>query len=221
MPTRKPKLNKEEQRKYWTLISRLRAAGVITGTAGELPSTPKRLDLRQLEYPFCRVHDLPGEQVVLILLCKLMALRAGATVRDCAISLPWGPELDLCDPGDTPYYDDLVHGWPEWPPKVLNRWLTGEVSLPRGRTLTGIIIATGWVRVPADYRDESPVDVELVVSDDQDNQLEFRLKAGLDRSVKRADERKRQMRAKAQGSTERVRLFKHGETETRVEAPTA
>jgi hypothetical protein len=107
------------------------------------------------------------------LLCELMALRAGVTVRDCAISLPWGPELDLSDPEYTPSYNDLIQGLPKGPLDVLNRWLTGEVSLPRGRKLTGIIFATGSSPVPAEYHDESPVDIELVASDDQGNPLEF------------------------------------------------
>ena len=91
MPTPERKPSKEEQRKFSVLIRRLQAAGVATGTSGGMPSVPKRLDLRQLEYLFCRVHDLPGGQVVVILSCELMALRAGATVRDFVVSLPRNP----------------------------------------------------------------------------------------------------------------------------------
>jgi hypothetical protein len=217
MPTRKPNLSKEEHRKFRALILRLQAAGIATGTSGGLLSVPKRLDLRQLEYLFCRVHDLPGGQVVVILLCELMALRAGATVRDCAISLPWGPELDLCDPEYTPWYNDLIQGWPAWPPTVLNRWLTGEVSLPRGRKLTGIIIATGWSPVPAEYPDESLVDIELVASDDQGKPLEFFFKAGVDRSLKHKYERQQRERRAVAASTKRVPIFKREDTETRDE----
>ena len=217
MPTRKPNLNKEEQRKFRALILRLQAASIDTGTSGGQLSVPKRLDLRQLEYLFCRVHDLPGGQVVVILLCELMALRAGATVRDCAISLPWGPELDLCDSGDTPCYDDVIRGLPKWPPTVLNPWLRCEVSLTRGRKLTGIVIATGWVPVPAGYPDDSPVDVEMVVSDDQGNQLEFLFKAGVDRSLKHKYERQQRERRAVAASTKRVPIFKREDTETRDE----
>ncbi len=212
MPTRKRKLSLEEQRKFRALILRLQAAGVATGTSGGLLSVPKRLDLRQPEYLFSRVHDLPGGQVVLILRCELMALRTGATVRDCEISLPWGPELELCDPEYTPWYNDLIRGWPEWPPTVLNPWLRGEFSLPRGRKLTGIVIAIGWFPVPAEYPDDSPVDAEMVISDDQGNQLQFLFKAGVDRAVKHVDERKRKARVETMRSTKRVPIFEREET---------
>jgi hypothetical protein len=217
MPTRKPNLSKEEQRRFRALIPRLQAAGVATGTSGGLPSVPKRLGLRQLEYLFCRVHDLPGAQVVVILLCELMALAAGATVRDCAIWLPWGPELDLSDPEYTPSYDDLIRGLPKRPPDVLNRWLTGEVSLPRGKKLTGIIIATGSIPVPAEYHDESLVDIELVASDDQGNPLEFFFKAGVDRSVKHQYERRERERREVAAPRKRVPIFPHPDAEKPIE----
>jgi hypothetical protein len=217
MPTRKPNLSKEEQRRFRALIPRLQAAGVATGTSGGLLPVPKRLDLRQLEYLFCRVHDLPGGQVVVILLCELMALAAGATVRDCAIWLPWGPELDLSDPEYTPSYDDLIRGLPKRPPDVLNRWLTGEVSLPRGKKLTGIIIATGSIPVPAEYHDESLVDIELVASDDQGNPLEFFFKAGVDRSVKHQYERRERERREVAAPRKRVPIFPHPDAEKPIE----
>ena len=154
---------------------------------------------------------------MVILLCELMALRAGATVRDCAISLPWGPELDLCDPEYTPWYNDLIQGWPEWPPTVLNRWLTGEVSLPRGGKLTGIIIATGSIPVPAEYHDESAVDVELVASDDQSNPLEFVFKAGVDRSVKHQFERRERKRCEVAAPKKRVPIFQHQDAEKPID----
>jgi hypothetical protein len=214
MPIRKPNLSKEELRKFRALILRLRAAGIDTGISG-LPPVPERLGLWQLEYLFCRVHDLPGAQVAVILLCELMALSTGASIRDCTIWLPWGPELELCDPEDTPYYDDVIRGLPKWPPTVLNPWLRGEVSLPRGRKLTGIIIASGWVPIPAEYPDDSPVDVEIVVSNDQGSQLEFLFKAGVDRSVKRGYERKRQPPVDALRLTRRRSLLECEDSETR------
>lgn len=215
MPTRKPKLSKEGQRKFRSLILRLQAAGVATGTSGGLLSVPKRLDLWQEEYVFSRVHDLPGEQVAVILRCELMALRAGATVRDCVISLPWGQELEQCDPADIPCYDNLIQGWPEWPPTILNRWLTGEVSLPRGKKLTGIIIAIGWTSVPAEYPGESLVNIEVVLSDDQGYPLELIFKAGVDRRRKREYERRELERRKVAASTKRVPIFQRGDTESR------
>jgi hypothetical protein len=217
MPTRKPNLSKEEQRKFRALILRLQAAGIDTGTSGGLLPVPKTLDLRQLEYLFCRVHDLPGGRVVVILLCELMALRARAIVRDCAIWLPWGPELDLCDPEDTPSYNDLIRGLPKGPPDVLNRWLTGEVSLPRGKKLTGIIIATGSIPVPAEYHDESLVDIELVASDDQGNRLEFCFKAGVDRSVKHQYERRERKRCEVAAPKKRVPIFPHQDAEKPID----
>lgn len=218
MPTRKPNLSKEEQRKFSALILRLQAAGIATGTSGGLLPVPKRLDLRQLEDLFCRVHDLPGGRVVVILLCELMALRAGVTVRDFAISLPWGPELDLSDPEYTPSYNELIRGLPKGPPDVLNRWLTGEFSLPRGKKLTGIIIATGSIPVPAEYHDESLVDIELVASDDQGNPLEFFFKAGVDRSVKHQYERRERERRKVAVPRERVPIFPQPDAKKPIEA---
>ncbi len=219
MPIRARKPS-QDRRHFLALLLRLQAAGIATGTSAGLLSVPRRLDLRQLEPLFSRVHDLPGGQVVVLLRCELMALRAGATVRDCAISLPWGSELDLCDPEFTPWYNDVIRGSPEWPPLVLNRWLRGEVSLPRGRKLTGIIMANGWAPVPGEYPDDSSVNVELVLSDDQGNQLEFRFEAGVDRVVKRVDERNRRARVEAMRSTKRRSLFERGEIENTDQART-
>jgi hypothetical protein len=138
-------------------------------------------------------------------------------VRDCAIWLPWGPELDLCDPEDTPSYNDLIRGLPKGPPDVLNRWLTGEVSLPRGKKLTGIIIATGSIPVPAEYHDESLVDIELVASDDQGNRLEFFFKAGVDRSVKHQYERRERKRREVAAPKKRVPIFPHQDAEKPID----
>ena len=214
MPTKRRRLSKEEQVKFRALILRLQKAGIATGTSGEPLSVPKRLDIRQPEYFFSRVHHLPGSQVTLVLQCELMALRAGATIRDCAISLPWGPELDLSDPEYTPWYNDVIQGWPSWPPTVLNRWLTGEASLPRGKKLAGIVIATGWSPIPAGYPDEWPVDIELAVSDDCGNELNFTFRAGLDRTVKHVYERKCQARIDAGRLTKRRKLFELEEERT-------
>ncbi len=213
MPIRRSKLSQEEQRKCSALALRLDAAGVPTGTSSRLLIVPNSLELRQLDYLFCRVHDLPGGQVVLILPSELVALRARAAIRDFVISLAWGPELDLCDPEDIPRYDDLIGGLPEWPPTVLNPWLRGEDSLPRGMKLTGIIIATGWVPIPAEICDESPVDIQISITDDQGSQLELLWKAGVYRGLKRAYERKQQTPAEALRLTTRKSLFECKDTE--------
>jgi len=173
----------------------------------------KRLILTQLEYVFSRVHELPSGQVVAILLCELMALKAGATVRECKISLAGNRELDLGDPDDIPCYDKLIRGLPQFPPLVLNRWLRGEVSLPRGRKLTGIIIATGWESVPAEYPDEMPAAIKLSVIDEHGNHLQFRLRAGVDRSAKRIYERKLRERWDTVRSKPHVGLYEPGESQ--------
>lgn len=205
MPTRKPKLSPEEHRKFSALALRLQAAGVPTGTSDLLLLVPKSVDLRQLEYLFCRVHVLPGAQVAVILLCELAALRAGAAIRSCVICLPRGPELDLCDPEDIPGYHGLIGGLPHWAPTFLNPYLRGEARLPHGRKLSGFIIATGSVSVPAECCDYSPMDVQLSITDDQGNQLELLWNAGVDRSFKHAYD---YMRRTQPTHAEAVRLAK-------------
>ena len=223
MPTREPKLSPEEQRKFSALALRLQAAGVRTGTSGLLLLVPKSVDLWQLEYLFCRVHELPGSRVAVILLCELVALRAGAAIRDCAIWLPWGPELDLCDPEDILWYHDLVRGLPQWAPTVLNPYLRGEAQLPRGRKLTGFIIATGPVAVPAECCDDSPVGVQLLITDYQGNQLELLWNAGVDRSFKHAYDYDRRQPTHAEAvrlAKQRGSLFEREDPETRYQART-
>ena len=190
MPIRKSRLIGEEQQEFRARVLRLKRAGIVTGTSGKPSSVPKRFILRQIDRELARIHDLPSGEVAAVMLCELMALKPGATIRHCAMTPPWGgPQLDLSEPQESPWYDGLIQGLPHSPPTVLNRWLTGQAPLPRGPKLEGVVIATGQNSAPPNYHNEMQVVMELSLTDEKGNKLEFEFKARVDRSLKRKYER--------------------------------
>ena len=77
------------------------------------------------------------------------------------MTTPWGNFLDLSDPNESTYYDDLIQGLPSFPPTLLNHWLTHHVAL-RSRQEEGVIIAQGLGFILPECHDKTLVMREII-----------------------------------------------------------
>jgi hypothetical protein len=196
MPTQKLRFNRKEQDEYRSRLRQLREIGVPVGSERDSVTDPNRFRLTQVCHSFARVHDLPLGQVAIVLYANLAALKNDVMISESQLIVPWDDfPLDLDDPESTSFYKEIMLDSPHWPPTILNNWLTGERWLPRLKR-EGAIIAIGWIPVPPKWHDETPVSVELLVRDGQD-ELCFEFEARVDRSLKREVERKHKERSEA------------------------
>jgi hypothetical protein len=218
MPRQILRFTRGEQEEYRKRLRSLQEMGVPAGSVSESSPKPNPLTLTQVWHGLARVYELPSNRITVALYATLVVLNPGAMIGDSLLVVPWDDfALDLDDFEATPYYEEILQGSPEWPPTILNRWLTGELPLSRGRR-AGVIVATGKSEVPARLHDETSVSLKLYVADEQDEELCFEFRARMDRSLKRKYERQSQERLQALQSTKRTGLFGPAQTETRSQA---
>jgi hypothetical protein len=220
MPRQIPRFTRAEQEEYRKRLRSLQEMGVPAGCVRESSPKPNPFTLTQVWHDLAGVFELPSGGIAVVMYATLVVLKPGAMSSDSGLVVPWDDfalELDDCEA--TPYFKEVLQGSPYWPPTILNRWLTGELPLSRGRR-DGVIVATGWSEVPARVHDETPVSVKLYVADEQDEELCFEFRARMDRSLKRKYERQWQERLQALRSTKRTGLFGPAKTETRGQVRT-
>ncbi len=206
MPTRRRRLTKAEHDEYRTSLFQLREMGVIRGGAGELRQEP-RYKLEQVDPEFARVYDLPAGDVAVVIPAKLTVLKPGVMITESEIFASWDDlALDLTDPEQHDCFDDLIKGLP-YPPTILNDWLVERPVPMRPFQRKGVIIATGWNSLPAKYHEMTRVTMRLYLRDELGKELLFSLSACVDRSLKRAYERRRNYRSLAESSADRTPLF--------------
>jgi hypothetical protein len=221
MPRQILRFTRGEQEEYRKRLRSLQEMGVPAGSVRESSPKPNPFTLTQVWHDLARVYELPFGRIAVVLSATLVVLKPRAMISDSQLFVPWDDSaLELDDSEATPYYKEMLLGSPDWPPTILNRWLTGELPLSRGRR-AGVIVATGWrSKVPVRLHDETPVSVKLHVADEQDEELCFEFRARMDRSLKRKYERQSQERLQALQSTKRTGLFGPAQTETRGQVRT-
>ncbi len=148
MPTRRSKRNKTEDQEHRARLLWLEEMGIPTGCAGDPAPEPNRLTFEQIDHELARVCELPSGAVAVVVPAKMTVLTSGILITDMEVTIPFdGPQLDLSDPEEISYYQDLIAGWYPSPPNILNHWLMSKVPL-RVRREEGLIIATGWCFIP-------------------------------------------------------------------------
>jgi len=204
MPIRRLWLTPAENDEHNARLVRLRKAGVDTGNAGDVVPKPNRFTLEQVWHDFARVYELLFGEIAVVVFARLTVFKSGVMITDRALytALDDFP-LELDDPEEHRLYNELIRSSPHWPPRGLNSCLTGGAPLPRGRH-EGMIVATGWSTVPAKCHDEMPVNIELALEDEQGNELWFKFRARVDRSVKNVCERRLEKRWEALRSKKRA-----------------
>jgi hypothetical protein len=193
MPTQKLR-TKTERQQYRSRLARLEQMGIPIGHAVDCPPEAERITFDQTEYEIPKLYELPWGEVAVLVPAKMTVLRSGLLITEVAVKTPWDDwPLELWASEDSPYYQDLIGFLYHSPPTVLNAWLEPEVPL-RPRRTQGVIIAGGYVDVPAECRDEEVVRVELLLRDQRRNEFCFDFGVEVDRRFMREYERRRQQR---------------------------
>jgi hypothetical protein len=215
MPTRRLRLTKAEIQEYHASRLWLKRIGIPLSSAGDLSHGPKAFNLYQVDHELAHIHDLPGAGFALALCAKLLVVTGGTLIPRHEMTIPSYPfPLELSDPEASAYYDDVIAGSIPFPPRILNRYLTGELPLRRG-LMEGMIIGFGWNSVPPRYRDYTKVPIELCLWDDRENESWFNFEARVDRGLKVARERRE--RAHRLCGYKRQPIFQHQDAEKPIE----
>ena len=218
MPIKRSRLTGREQEEDWARRLQLQNLGIATGSAEDLRPQPKRFTLEPVDPGFACLFPWPMGDVAVVLPAKLTVLKSGLVFTDAAVFGSDGLPLDIEDPPDHPYLERLQGEGPWHPPRVLNNLLVEKpVALRPGRHV-GLIIATGWNSLSADYHDETRVRLEVWLKDEHDSEFSFDFTARVDRRFWREYERRRpdpSVIAKLQAN--RVPLFESENIEPSVQ----
>jgi hypothetical protein len=195
MPIPRRRITAAEMRENCAILARLKQMGIVVGDDGNLCPRRDRIIFQAINPEFSRIYDLPSGEVAVVLLTKLCVLKSGPMVLDACLTLPWDDcPLDLEDPKSHRYFSDVVQGLPYHPPTILNEWMVGTQVPLRPCQRDGVLIGTGWSRIPLTYPDEAKVRVRLSLLDDRQNEIDCEFVARVDRSLVRGFERRRQER---------------------------
>jgi hypothetical protein len=184
MTKRRSTLSSAERQEYRDRLLRLERMGVAIGPVGKTLYEPARLTF-EFDHRFARVYDLPLGEVAVMAPAKMTVFTSGTLITDAVMIAPWNDlSLELSDPKECPYYDDLTRKLPELPANFFNHWLTRGVPL-RLRQEDGVIFAKGWGSIPPECHDETLVSVKLLLTAQRHNEMSFDFEARVDRSVQR------------------------------------
>lgn len=208
MPITKSRLTRTEAQEYRTRLLELEKMGIPIWRGGDFWHEPNSISLEQIEPAV--IYELPLDDIAFVGPVEMTVLTSRILIKAAEMTTPWDDLLlDLSDPEEIPYYEDLIAKLPEPPPKILNHWLTHKRPLGLRRE-EGLIIAYGRSRVPPECHDGKQVPVRLILGNPWGNELCFDFEARVDRSIKR----KYAPRLR-ECLTTRVPIFRHEETETR------
>jgi hypothetical protein len=213
MPKTKSRFTAAEREEDRGRLLRLKQMGIATGDEGNLLTKPNRLILEQIDPEFARVHDLPDGEVAVIVLARLTVLGSGVLITDQRMTLAWdGSPLDLRDPTEHKYFENLVEGLPGCSTPVLNDYLVARRSRLGVCQIEGLIIGSGSNPVPAPYHTEAKVSVALWLRDEQGNEINYNFTGRVDRSIKRKHQRQQQDRRIAAPQLMREGLYEPAKT---------
>jgi len=174
-------------------LSRLERLGVPIGSAADRSPEPERLIFEQIPQEFARLYELPSGEVGVVVPARMTVLISGMLITNYEITtiLDEFP-LDLSDPDEWQNYPAMIDTLCSERP-LLNRYLTSSLPL-RPCQVEGVIVANGWSVVPPQWHDNTTLRVKLCLQDERRNEIPFEFRVQLDRSLKRAYERKQARR---------------------------
>ena len=195
MPRTRPRITGAETKANCDRLLRLRQKGIEVGETEDLPNKPARFKFQQVYPEFARIYMFANGQVTFAGLAKLAVLRDGVMFTDRDMIPSWDEfPLDLSDPREHECFEHVIKGFPTYRPPLLNNLLVDRTAPLRRCQHVGVIIATGWSPVPASFRDEDPVSLQLWLKDELGNETVWELTGRVDRSFIRKYERKQQER---------------------------
>ena len=194
MPTRIGKRTIAEIQEKHRSLQRLREMGVDVGSDDDLSpqcQPRKRLRLEPVDVESASIFDLPASNgYIFVAPAKLIALASRVLILDYEMTAPWDDfPLELEGPESFPCYHDIVADYPE-PLTILNPWLIGKHFLDRCQR-EGLIIARGLQPVPRECAEDSWLDIELSLWDENHEELQFDFRGRLSHRLKILHERRR------------------------------
>lgn len=185
MPTRIRKGTIAEIQEKHRRLPRLREMGLDVGSDdASLPQfqAQKRLRLEPVDGEPATIFTLPaGNGYIFVARAKLIALASRVLILDYEMTASWDDfPLELDGPEYFPSYRNIVADLYPKPVIILNPWLIGKHSLDRCQR-EGLIIARGLQPVPPECAERSWLDIELSLSDENEDELRFEFRGRLSR----------------------------------------
>jgi hypothetical protein len=186
--------------------------GVLKECAPDLAHKFEPLIVEQTWHDLAAVYELTPGNLAVVLLANVTVL-APILITDLDVTITLhNVMLDLDEPEESLYCEDLIQGLPWYRPTVLNHWLKRSRPLPRCQQ-EGVIIAHGHGPVHANYPEHALATIKLFVADGLNNELCFKFQARVDHSLKRKYERQQRERWERARSRKRVPLFKRNDVD--------
>jgi hypothetical protein len=186
--------------------------GVLKTCAHDFTPKSDRLVVEQTWGDLATIYELSPGNLAVVLLAKVTVV-VPVLITDVDLTVPWhNVMLDLDEPEERSYHEDLIQGLPDYRPTVLNHWLKSSRPLPRCQQ-EGVIIAYGYGPIYANYPEHASATVKLFVKDELNNELCFNFRARVDHSLKRKYERQLRERLAREGSHKRKRLFERNDVD--------
>ena len=153
------------------------------------------------------IYELPSGLVAFVAPAKLTVPVPGTLIKHAEVAIPdFDCQLDLSDPWESQWYEQLMNQLPYNLTECLNHWLISGVPLSV-RQERGAIIAAGWASVPAKLHDYAPVSAELVLRDARDNDFQFNFRARVNRDLMWQYKRQQLEHRERMRPTERTGIF--------------
>lgn len=190
MPTKKVQLSPAKKKENQATCSELEKLGIKANP--EDTEEPKVcFKLEQIDREFARVYDLPHGALAVTLPAKLVVV-SSVMFTDADLIPEWDEwPLDLEEPAEHKHFEEFTRDFPAYKPAILNEFLVNRPVPLRPCQREGLIIATGWSQMPAEYPDEKPVKFDLWLRDARDEEFHVDFVARVDRRLKRMYERQR------------------------------
>lgn len=184
MPRTRWTLTRTEKNEYVARAKWLASVGAAVEISEPALSQPSALRTSQYgpEFHNIIINLHPG-RIVVIVGVRLLAVRTGITVCDCAYTLPWkGPELFLWNAPEGSTYR-LAKGLEFSQDEVLNHRIEERMPLRRGLPVEGLVVATGFAPLPEHFRHGMPVNVGITFMDEFDNVFPLEVELHVNRRV--------------------------------------
>jgi hypothetical protein len=200
------KITRSQYQENRARLLRMKEMGVPTGDVCGA-SEPDRLTLEQTEDECAWIYELPSGLVAFVAPAKLTVPVPGTLIKHAEVAIPdFDCQLDLSDPWESQWYEQLMNQLPYNLTECLNDRLTSGVPLSV-RQVRGAIIAEGWASVPAKLHDYALVSVELFLWVARGNDFQFNFRALVNRSLMRRYEQLQLERRERMRSTTRTGLY--------------
>ncbi len=183
MPTKRTRLNREEQRRYWALTRKLQSEGVDCGTPNAWQGKSHVLDIAVASWPanlLCELHSgVTGCAIWVSIISKVGLL----ILKDCGVASEWDPEWTIVSGNEKKLYG-VGAAFDFTEEETLNGQLRKGIRLcRRGAVAEGWLIAKSDAPIPERYRNRSITRLQVTITDGSEYEYTASAYAALDRSA--------------------------------------